>query len=302
MKRIIKIVIAAILAGSLIFIGITSYMEHKQREEDVNSALMDLLIEKNETENAEEKIVYTEVTEAEEKEKIEEYISRIFLDVPGKTPLIEVSDIDDFTEEYIERLAFLNCDLVEPDNKNVTEENDSEEYVEKYYSYPELNRVIVKLLGKDAHNKLPRQSGYYFEKTTEGFCAIGMCGSESISKHYVIDKIRSANNGLYYVDMYEYTKEYEVIVPDIKIDDAGTKLNILDVNEKKVYDYTLDVIPYSEIDVTIKYLDSENNEVTDEMMEEDVKENLDKFVKRTIILEYDEELDLFYMKSNSLEK
>ena len=300
MKRIIKIVIAAILAGSLIFIGITSYMEHKQREENVNSALMDLLIEKNETENAEEKIVYTEVTEVEKKEKIEEYISRIFLDVPGKAPLIEVSDIDEITEEYIERLVYLNCDLVEPDNKNVTEENG--EYVEKYYSYPELNRVIVKLLGKEMHNKLPNKSGYYFEKTTDGFCAIGMCGSESISKHYVIDKIRLANNGLYYVDMYEYTKEYEVIGPDITIDDAGTKLNILDVNEKKVYDYTLDVIPYSEIDVTIKYLDSENNEVTDEMMEEDVKENLDKFVKRTIILEYDEELDLFYMKSNSLEK
>ena len=56
------------------------------------------------------------------------------------------------------------------------------------------------------------------------------------------------------------------------------------------------------MDVTVKILDSEGNEVTEEMMEEDVKENLDKFVKRTVVLEYDEELDLFYMKSNSLEK
>lgn len=304
MKRIIKILIAAILVGGLIFVGITTYMEHKELEEDANAALMDMLIEKNEDENAADKITYTDVTEKEEIEKVEEYISRIFLEFPGGTPLLEVSKVDDLTEEYIERLTYLNLDLVEPDSEIIEEpeENDDEVYVEKYYSYPELNRVVVKLLGKEAHNKLPNQSGYYFEKTTDGFHALGMSGSESISNHYVIDKIKSANNGLYYVDIYEYTKEYEVISPDVTIDDAGTKLNILDANEKKVYDYTLDVIPYSEIDVTIKYLDSEGNEVTDEMMEEDVKENLDKFVKRTIVLEYDEELDLFYMKSNSLEK
>ena len=302
MSRIIKILIAAILVGGLIFVGITTYMEHKRIEEDANAALMDMLIEKNEDENANDKITYVEVEEKEELEKIEKYISRIFLNFPGGNPLPEVTDIDNITEEYIEHLVFLNLDLVKSDNEeNVEDENLASDDI-RYYSYPELNRVAVELLGKEVHNKLPNQSGDYFEKSTDGFLAAGMCGSETISNNYVIDSVKSASNGLYYVEMYEYTKDFGDISPDTSIEDDGKKINILDANDKSIFDYTLEVLPYSEMDVTVKILDSEGNEVSDETMEEDVKENLDKFVKRTVVLEYDEELDLFYMKSNSLEK
>lgn len=305
MSRIIKILIAAILVGGLIFVGITTYMEHKRIEEDANAALMDMLIEKNEEENAAERIKYVEVEEKEELEKIEKYISRIFLNFPGGNPLPEVTDVEDITEEYIEHLVFLNLDLVKEDKK-IVEENDEEEEIEtdeiKYYSYPELNRVAVELLGKEVHNKFPKQAKDYFEKTTDGYKDLGMCGSETISNNYVIDSVKSASNGLYYVEMYEYTKDFGDISPDTSIEDDGKKINILDANDKSIFNYTLEVLPYSEMDVTVKILDSEGNDVSEEMMEEDVKENLDKFVKRTVVLEYDEELDLFYMKSNSLEK
>ena len=299
MSRIIKILIAAILVGGLVFAGVTTYMEHKRIEEDANAALMDMLIEKNEDENANEKITYVDVEEKEEIEKIEKYISWIFLNFPEGSPLPEVTDVDDIGEDYIEHLVYLNRDLVKSDNG---EEIDFSEETVRYYSYPELNRVAVELLGKEVHNKLPNQSGDYFMKSTDGFQAAGMCGSETISNHYVIDKIRLASNGLYYVDMYEYTKDFGDISPDTSIEDDGKKINILDANEKRIFDYTLEVLPYSEMDVTVKILDSEGSEVTEEMMKEDVKENLDKFVKRTVVLEYDEELDLIYKKSYSLEK
>ena len=164
MSRIIKILIAAILVGGLVFAGVTTYMEHKRIEEDANAALMDMLIEKNEDENANEKITYVDVEEKEEIEKIEKYISRIFLNFPGGSPLPEVTDVDDIGEDYIEHLVYLNRDLVKSDNG---EEIDFSEETVRYYSYPELNRVAVELLGKEVHNKLPNQSGDYFMKSTD---------------------------------------------------------------------------------------------------------------------------------------
>ena len=41
---------------------------------------------------------------------------------------------------------------------------------------------------------------------------------------------------------------------------------------------------------------------TEEDIENFVKENTNKFYKRTLAIEYDTDLDLLYLKSNSLEK
>jgi hypothetical protein len=208
----------------------------------------------------------------------------------------EYTDVENVDIEYIEKLVFLNTDLIGKD------ESEANENGIMYFTYPEINQVAVKLLGKEVHNKFPNKTGDYFEKTTDGFSVVGMCGSETIAEKYVIDKIQKGSNGLFYIDMYDYTTEYEFLSFDVTIEDSGKKVYTKDANGKKVFEYTLDVIPYSEMDVTLKYLDSEGNEVTEEQMDEIVKENLDKLVKRTIVLEYDEELDLYYMKSNVLEK
>ena len=296
MNKILKILIAIALVGAIIFFGVRYYLEQKQFEESANAALMDMLIENNEEENENEKIAYEDVTDENVKKDIEEYIDRIFLNFLGTEAMTEYTDVENVDTEYIEKLVFLNTDLIGKD------ESEANENGIMYFTYPEINQVAVKLLGKEVHNKFPNKTGDYFEKTTDGFSVVGMCGSETIAEKYVIDKIQKGSNGLFYIDMYDYTKEYEFLSFDVTIEDSGKKVYIKDANGKNVFEYTLDVIPYSEMDVTLKYLDSEGNEVTEEQMDEIVKENLDKLVKRTIVLEYDEELDLYYMKSNVLEK
>ena len=292
MKRFFKILIAVILVGIIIFFGVRYYIEEKDKKISENEKIMDALVKTTEEENENEKKVYEDITDENKLSKIEEYISRIFLEFPGGEPLPEFSDVKCLSEEYITHLAYLNSDLIQKENV---------EGEKVYLSYPELNRVIVSLLGLDAHNMFPNKTNSYFIKSTKGFEALPMDGSESIENDYVIDKIRLCNDGLYYVDMYEFTKEYEVINVDATIEDSGKKLNILDVNGNYVFDYTLEVIPYSEFSLSYKYLDAEGNEMNVDTIREDVKENLDKFVKRTIVLEYDEELDLYYMKSNNIE-
>lgn len=296
MNKILKILIAIALVGTIIFFGVRYYLEQKQFEESANAALMDMLIENNEEENENEKITYEDVTDENVKKDIEEYIDRIFLNFLGTEAMTEYTDVENVDTEYIEKLVFLNTDLIGKD------ESEANENGIMYFTYPEINQVAVKLLGKEVHNKFPNKTGDYFEKTTDGFSVVGMCGSETIAEKYVIDKIQKGSNGLFYIDMYDYTTEYEFLSFDVTIEDSGKKVYTKDANGKKVFEYTLDVIPYSEMDVTLKYLDSEGNEVTEEQMDEIVKENLDKLVKRTIVLEYDEELDLYYMKSNVLEK
>lgn len=296
MNKILKILIAIALVGAIIFFGVRYYLEQKQFEESANAALMDMLIENNEEENENEKITYEDVTDENVKKDIEEYIDRIFLNFLGTEAMTEYTDVENVDTEYIEKLVFLNTDLIGKD------ESEANENGIMYFTYPEINQVAVKLLGKEVHNKFPNKTGDYFEKTTDGFSVVGMCGSETIAEKYVIDKIQKGSNGLFYIDMYDYTTEYEFLSFDVTIEDSGKKVYTKDANGKKVFEYTLDVIPYSEMDVTLKYLDSEGNEVSEEQMDEIVKENLDKLVKRTIVLEYDEELDLYYMKSNVLEK
>lgn len=298
MNKILKMLLAVTLVGSIIFYGVRYYLEQKKFEESANAALKDMLIENNEEENTNEKIAYEEVTDEKVKKDIEEYIDRVFLDFQGEDAMTEFTDVEKIDAKYIEKLVYLNTDLIEKDE----DEAEVDENGIIYYSYPELNRLAVRFFGKEVHNKLPNKTGYYFEKTTDGFSKIGMSGSESIAEKYIINKIQKGSNGLFYVDMYEYIMEYEFIPFEVTIDDSGKKIFVKDANDKKVFEYILDVIPYSEIEVTLKYLDSEGNEVTAEQIDEIVKENLDKFVKRTIVLEYDEELELYYMKSNVLKK
>ena len=111
MSRIIKILIAAILVGGLIFAGITTYMEHKRIEEDANAALMDMLIEKNEDENANDKITYVDV---EEKEEIESIIKERDLNIS-----IDIASNPEFLKEGV---AVEDC--MRPDRIVIGAENE----------------------------------------------------------------------------------------------------------------------------------------------------------------------------------
>lgn len=293
MKRLLKILIAATLLGTIIFFGVRYYLEQKEFKENESAALMDMLIGTTDEESKQEKIVYEDITDEEKINKIKEYISSVCITSLGAPYFPEFNDVKNIDEDFISYLVYCNCNSIEKEaNENGI----------IYYTYPELNRVVVKLLGKNAHNMLPNKTTEYFSKTTDGLSMIGRCGSESLSYSYVIDKIRVANDGLYYIDMYEYVTEREVIDIDVTIEDNGKKMKLTNIDDELVLNYTLDVTPYSEFEVTSRYLDENGNEVTEETIVEDVKENLDKFKKRTLILEYDEELDLYYLQSNSIER
>ena len=290
-SRMIKIFIAAVLVGVIVFFGVRYYLEQKAIKESNDAAIMDMIIKNSDDES---KVVTLEELKDEEKiNKIKEYIPNIYLSFFADKPLPEFTELKYLDDEYFLRLATLRCSEIEKeaDESGVT-----------YYTYPELNRVVVKYLGKKAHNRLPDKTTEYFEKTTAGFSIIGMCGSETEAYRYVIDKLNVGSDGLYYVDIYEYIEEYER--PTVDLYEVGDRINVKvkNIKEENVSEYYVEAVPYDEASLSNLSYDMDGNEITDEDIENFVKENTNKFYKRTLAIEYDADLDLLYLKSNSLEK
>ena len=290
-SRMIKIFIAAVLVGVIVFFGVRYYLEQKAIKESNDAAIMDMIIKNSDDES---KVVTLEELKDEEKiNKIKEYIPNIYLSFFADKPLPEFTELKYLDDEYFLKLATLRCFEIEKeaDESDVT-----------YYTYPELNRVVVKYLGKNAHNRLPDKTTEYFEKTTAGFNIVGMCGSETKAYKYVIDKLNVGSDGLYYVDIYEYIEEYER--PTVDLNEVGDRINVKvnNIKEENVSEYYVEAVPYDEASLSDLSYDMDGNEITDEDIENFVKENTNKFYKRTLAIEYDADLDLLYLKSNSLEK
>ena len=74
------------------------------------------------------------------------------------------------------------------------------------------------------------------------------------------------------------------------------------IKGENVSEYYVEAVPYDEASFSNIPYDMDGNEITEEDIENFVKENTNKFYKRTLVIEYDADLDLLYLKSNSLEK
>ena len=285
--KFIKILIAIILIVALIYIGYKYYERVKLEESFANKDAMDIIYE--EVEKEKNKLTYEDVNE-DEKKKVEEYIKRIYLNFQGEDALPVFSNIRDVSKDYIECVTYLNLDLVE----NITSE---ELYTyERAYSYNELNNVLVKLFGKNGHNLFPVASdSSYFLKDTDGYHKLGMGGSEIVSNEFILDSVQKGSDGKYYAYIYDYI----IYIPDAINLVENSKLKILNVDRNSVAEYRLS-LKEEETLTTYTWFDLDGNEVSNEDYAEFVKSNPDKFVKREIVLEYDEKLGLYYMTSNSL--
>lgn len=285
--KFIKILIAIILIVALIYIGYKYYERVKLEESFANKDAMDIIYE--EVEKEKNKLTYEDVNE-DEKKKVEEYIKRIYLNFQGEDALPVFSNIRDVSKDYIECVTYLNLDLVE----NITSE---ELYTyERAYSYNELNNVLVKLFGKNGHNLFPVASdSSYFLKDTDGYHKLGMGGSEIVSNEFILDSVQKGSDGKYYAYIYDYI----IYIPDAINLVENSKLKILNVDRNSVAEYRLS-LKEEETLTTYTWFDLDGNEVSNEDYAEFVKSNPDKFVKREIVLEYDEKLELYYMTSNSL--
>lgn len=285
--KFIKILIALILICALGYIGYNYYERVKleesfEKEDSVDKIYETVQDEKN-------KISYEDVNE-EESKKIEEYIDRIYLNFQGEDALPVFSNIRDVSKDYIECVTYLNLNLV----PNVT----NEELIsyDRVYSYAELNNVLVKLFGKNGHNLFPTISdSAYFLKDTAGYHRLGMGGSETISNEFVLDSVKKGSDGKYYVYIYDYI----IYTPDGPDMTENSKLKLLNIDKNGIEEYKLTIKEDNTI-TTYIWLDSEGNSVTEDDYAEFVKNNSDKFVKREIVLEYDETTDLYYITSNSL--
>ena len=131
-SKIAKALVAIILVASIAFIGYRYYLENSNREnrnDTMDTIYTSLEDEKN-------KITYEEVDD-ETKNNIAVYISSIYADFQGSDPLPSFDDIRSIDTSYIETVAYLNVGIVDG--------NDPEKF---YYSYDELNSIVVHLFGK----------------------------------------------------------------------------------------------------------------------------------------------------------
>lgn len=287
--RYLKIFIAACLVGCLVFFGMKYYIEQTELKKQNEAAIMDMLVSNNDKETKEFKMV--ELNDEGKKNRINEYIDGIYLEEMEKNPLDEVIDIDFLTEKYISYLAYFNLDSIErePDDEGI-----------KYYSYPELNTLIVQKLGKKAHNIFPDKTTEFFKKTTKGFYSL-IEDEENLKKfEYVLDTVKVDEEGYIYADIYEYVIEDELQNVEITVEDSGKKLNLYDINGILKLSLEYEILPYSESELTINLKDTNGKIVEKENIDKYIIENKGVFVKRTIVLEEDIENNLFYMKSNEI--
>ena len=97
-SRMIKIFIAAVLVGVIVFFGVRYYLEQKAIKESNDAAIMDMIIKNSDDES---KVVTLEELKDEEKiNKIKEYIPNIYLSFFTENPLPEFTELKYLDDEY----------------------------------------------------------------------------------------------------------------------------------------------------------------------------------------------------------
>lgn len=191
---------------------------------------------------------------AQEVEKIEEYISKIYM-------------WQEITEEALPQFDNINN---APDIWvwEVVKKN-----LENYeLTYEEIQEKAIEIFGKDFKKQFPKEGSEYikYQEDIDKYFATGI-GLDTLDDMFFIKSINKTKKG-YQVEIIEYLEDYEQAM-NIEEDDE-----IYDIYIKKLNHETV---------ATIKSNESETRAI------EAVKENIDSFTKKTINLVKDSEGRIF---------
>ena len=200
------------------------------------------------------KNIGNETVTATEVNNIEEYISKIYM-------------WQEITEEALPKFNNINdapdlC-LWEFVKKNL---DDYE------VSYDEVEQIAKEIFGEEFTKQFPKEGTEYIQYNDElkKYVATGV-GLDTLDDNFFIKQITKTKNG-YEVEIAEYLEDYE------------NSMNIEDENQ--VYDIYIKDLNHNII-ATIKSNDGETKSI------EVVKENIDKFTTKKIILEKDKNENLY---------
>lgn len=219
-------------------------------------------------------------------DKLEDYIDIVHVNYNGHNSISEFDNIKDADTIYFNEVV----------NRELKKEK--KEYS---YSYDKLNSIAVKIFGEECNNLILKDEVFPFQQISDGENKdYAEFWNNSDCERFVIENIKTNENGMYVVTIYEYFLErmYENVVDENEF----VKEFLYGKNSEIIYDY--DIAYYKEYknadnDETypiIRY-DRNGNKVLDSDIDIYVLNNKDKFTKKELVIEYNNELDCFYLKS-----
>ena len=200
------------------------------------------------------KNIGNEIVTATEVNNIEEYISKIYMwQEITEEALPKFNNINDAPDLWLWEVVKKNLDDYE-------------------VSYDEIEQKAKEIFGEEFTKQFPKEGTEYIQYNDElkKYVATGV-GLDTLDDSFFIKQITKTKNG-YEVEIAEYLEDYE------------NSMNIEDENQ--VYDIYIKDLNHNII-ATIKSNDGETKSI------EVVKENIDKFTTKKIILEKDKNENLY---------
>lgn len=200
------------------------------------------------------KNIGNETVTATEVNNIEEYISKIYMwQEITEEALPKFNNINDAPDLWLWEVVKKNLDDYE-------------------VSYDEIEQKSKEIFGEEFTKQFPKEGTEYIQYNEElkKYVATGV-GLDTLDDRFFIKQINKTKNG-YEVEIAEYLEDYE------------NSMNIEDENQ--VYDIYIKDLNHNII-ATIKSNDGETKSI------EVVKENIDKFTTKKIILEKDKNENLY---------
>ena len=191
---------------------------------------------------------------ATEVNKIEEYISKIYMwQEVTEEALPKFNNINDVPDIWLWEVVKKNLDDYE-------------------VSYDEIDQKAKEIFGEEFTKQFPNEGTEYiqYNEDLKKYVATGV-GLDTLDDSFFIKKINKTKTG-YEVEIAEYLEDYE------------NSINVEDENQ--VYDIYIKDLSHNII-ATIKSNDGETKSI------EVVKENIDKFTTKKIILEKDKNGNLY---------
>ena len=219
-------------------------------------------------------------------DKLEDYIDIVHVNYNGYNSISEFDNIKDADTIYFNEVV----------NRELKKEKN-----EYSYSYDKLNSIAVKIFGEECNNLILKDEVFPFQQISDGENKnYTKFWNTSDCERFIIENIKTHENGMYVVTIYEYFLErmYENVMDENEF----VKEFLYGKNSEIIYDY--DIAYYKEYknadnDETypiIRY-DRDGNKVLDSDIDIYVLNNKDKFTKKELFIEYNNELDCFYLKS-----
>lgn len=189
-----------------------------------------------------------------EVQKIEEYISKIYMwQEVTNEALPKFNNINEAPDLWVWEVVKKNLDDYE-------------------VSYDEIEQKAKEIFGNEFTKNFPKEGTEYIQYSEElqKYLATGV-GLDTLDDSFLIKNIEKTSTG-YEVEIVEYLEDYE------------NSMNVKDEND--IYDIYIKDLNHNII-ATIKSSDGETKSI------EAVKENIDKFTTKKIILEKDKNENLY---------